>query len=138
MSNLQNVGKPSYFVQRGCWWYNIQPTYPPGLGSCSSLYCIVPQIITYMLVLQSLLLLFITSTKLLGDVDGWFCVSIPNTQALAYRRCVMSLLNEWMVTESLTRHFPTCMFPLVNLRSVLYHIFIMILNQYFVLILIVY
>ena len=95
MNNSNSLQKPFYFVQRGHWQYKQRTNQVLWL-LFQSLNCIepqiliCPQIVTYMMILL-LFLLFITSTRFLGDIDNGFSVHFPNTQGVTNRGCVISV-----------------------------------------------
>ena len=137
MKIMNSLQKPFYFVQREHWQYK-QLTNQVLWLLFQSLNCIepqiliCPQIVTYMMVLL-LFLLFVTSTRFLGDIDNGFSVHFPNTQGVTNRGCAISV--EWMDGENHWQSTFPCLSPFVNFKNTLSHIFIMVLNQYFVLIL---
>ena len=134
---MNSLQKPFYFVQREHWQYK-QLTNQVLWLLFQSLNCIepqiliCPQIVTYMMVLL-LFLLFVTSTRFLGDIDNGFSVHFPNTQGVTNRGCAISV--EWMDGENHWQSTFPWLSPFVNFKNTLSHIFIMVLNQYFVLIL---
>ena len=137
MKIMNSLQKPFYFVQREHWQYK-QLTNQVLWLLFQSLNCIepqiliCPQIVTYMMVLL-LFLLFVASTRFLGDIDNGFPVHFPNTQGVTNRGCAISV--EWMDGENHWQSTFPCLSPFINFKNTLSHIFIMVLNQYFVLIL---